>query len=161
MIMHKFLFKKNTQKGIAALPVMMLLGAMALAVAIGVTSVAFSDMVISQSSSQSAKALAYADAGARDALWKIAHNKNFSCATTDCYTIDFSTNGCSSYTDCVKVSVSNAMGDIVNPKVITSKGISGTNSRTLQVSVVLDNGTNDPALQYGQITSTIWSELIN
>ena len=158
----KKLFKKNTkQKGIAALPVIMVLGMLTLAIAVGVTSVAFSELMISQGSSQSTRALSYAEAGARDALWKISHNKNYSCATTDCYTIDFITNGCSALTGCAKVSVSSAAGDVANPKVITSKGTVGVNSRTLQVSVVLDNGTNDTTLQYGLITSTTWTELTN
>ena len=159
--MKNILFKKENKKGIAALPVIMVLGMLTLAIAVGVTSVAFSEVMISQGSSQSTKALSYAEAGARDALWKIAHNKNYSCVSTDCYTIDFVTSGCSAGTGCAKVSVSSAAGDTANPKVITSKGVVGVNSRTLQVSVVLDSGTNDSTLQYGLITSTTWNELTN
>ena len=155
-------FKKNIkQKGIAALPMIMVLGMLTLVIAVGVTSVAFSELMISQGSYQSTRALSYAEAGARDALWKISHNKNYSCVTTDCYTIDFTTSGCSGDTGCAKVSVSAALGDTANPKVITSKGVVGVNSRTLQVSVVLDNGTNDTTLQYGLISSTTWTELTN
>lgn len=153
-------FNKNSKnRGIAALPTMMILGMLTLIIVIGITSVTFSELFISQSSSQSFRSLYYAETGARDALQKISRNKNYSCTTTDCYSIDFATNGCSLVTGCAKVSVSAAAGDTANPKIIISKGIMNSSVRTMQVSVILDNGTNDPTLQYGLITSVTWKEL--
>lgn len=160
--MNYFNFSKiKKQSGIATLPTVMVLGMLTLTVAVGITSVALTDSFISQSSSQSLRALSYAEGGARDALLKISRNKNYSCVATDCYNIDFNTNGCSLGTGCAKVSVSSASGDTANPKVITSKGIMNSSIRTIEVSVILDGGTDDPALSHGLITSTTWTELTN
>ena len=153
--------RNSKNKGVATLPTVMILGIMALAVAVGITAVAFTESFISLGSSQSSKALFYAEAGARDALLKIARNKNYSCATTDCYSLDFSTNGCSTLNDCAKVSVSTDAGTTANPKIITSKGIMKSSTRTIQVSVLLDAGTSVATDQYGAITSATWSEIKN
>jgi Tfp pilus assembly protein PilX len=158
---HKFFVKTKKQKGIATLPTVMVLGMLTLVIAIGITSVSLTESFNSQSSSNSSRALSYAEAGARDALLKISRNKNYSCATDDCYLIDFTTDGCSTSIGCARVSVSSAVGDIANPKVIISKGIVNASHRTIEVSVVLDNGTNDTTLQYGLITSTTWRESTN
>ena len=148
-------------KGIATLPTVIVLGMMVLAVVVSMTSITLSGLMISQSSSQSASALFYSEAGARDALTKIARNKNYTCGISDCYSIDFIPNGCTNNTDCAKVYVSVGTGTTADPKIIISKGIMKTSTRTMQVSVILDNGTIDPNLQYGEITSTIWTELTN
>ncbi|MDD5152383.1 MAG: hypothetical protein PHS95_00050 [Candidatus Pacebacteria bacterium] len=152
---------KSIQKtrGIATLPIVLIIGVLALAIAVGVSSMSYVDSTISQSSTQSARALFYAEAGARDALEKIARNNTYTCASTDCYSIDFVSNGCSSSADCAKISVSAGTGVTGNPKIITSKGIMRTSTRTVQVSVILDNGTSDASLQYGAITGTTWTEL--
>jgi Tfp pilus assembly protein PilX len=160
--MDYFNYRKiHKEKGIATLPTVMVLGMLTLTVAVGITSVALTDSFVSQSSSQSSRALSYAEGGARDALLKISRNKNYSCATTDCYTIDLNTDGCTLGTGCAKVSVSSAGGDTANPKIITSKGVMNSSIRTIEVSVILDSGTDDPALSHGLITSTTWAELTN
>lgn len=142
-------------RGVATLPTVMLLGVMSLIVAVGITTLAFTELLISQGGSQSSRALFYAEAGARDALVKIARNKNYTCSAPDCYTIDFSTNGCSLGSDCAKVSVSAGTGATGDPKIVTSKGIMKASTRTMQVSVSMD--TN------GQIatssTQTVWTEI--
>lgn len=147
--------------GIATLPTVMVLGIMALAVAVGITAIAFSESFISQGSSHSSRSLFYAEAGARDALIKIARNRGYTCTPTDCYSIDFTTNGCSLGNDCAKVSVSAGTGETGNPKTITSKGSMKASSRTLQVSVILDSGTSVAADQLGVITGATWSEATN
>lgn len=136
-------------KGVATLPTVMVLGVMALIVAVSVTTLAFTELFISQGSAQSAKAHFYAEAGARDALTKIARKKNYLCSTTDCYSIDFSANGCSLLSDCAKVQVTGSD----TAKVVTSKGIMKSSTRTLQVNVTLDTD--------GLITATTWSEVTN
>ncbi len=151
------IFRPPSSRGVATLPTVMVLGVMALAVAVGITAVALTESFISQGSAQSSRALFYAEAGVRDALVKIARNKNYSCVASDCYTIDFSTNGCSTGNDCTKVSVSGAAGTTEAPKIITSKGIMKASTRTLQVSVVLDGGTASD----GAITGATWTELTN
>jgi Tfp pilus assembly protein PilX len=148
-------------KGIATLPTVMILGMMTLAIVISIASLAFNELLISQGSSQSTNALFYAEAGTRDALTRIARDKNYTCASTDCYSLDLITNGCSNNTDCAKVSVSAGVGTTADPKIITSKGIMKSSTRRIQVSVILDSGTSTNSLQNGEITSSTWTELTN
>jgi len=138
-------------KGIATLPTVIVLGMMILAIVVSMTAMTLSGLMISQGQSQSSNALFYAEAGARDALVKIARDKTYTCVTTDCYSLDFVTNGCSLGTDCAKISVT---GNNIT-KIITSKGIMKTSTRTMQVTVNLDGATND----YGLILSTSWIEI--
>ena len=154
-------FEKNKKKGMATLPTIMVLGMITLAIAVSITSIAFNESLTSQGSSQSSRALSYAEAGARDALLKISLNKDYSCTSTDCYSIDFTTDGCSLISGCAKVSVSADPGDVLSPKLITSKGIVNLSMRTIEVRVVLDEGTNVPELQHGLITSTTWKEKLD
>lgn len=148
-------------RGVATLPTVMVLGVLSLAVAVGITAVALSESFISQGSTQSARALVYAEAGARDALTKIARKKNYVCNSVDCYNIDFSTNGCALGNDCAKVSVSSGVGTTADPKIITAKGIMKSSTRTLEVRVTLDSGTSNPNSQHGEITGVVWSEITN
>ncbi len=152
-----FQLPTSAHRGIATLPTVLVLGVMALAVAVGITAVSLTESFISQGSAQSSRALFYAEAGARDALIKIARNKNYTYTTGEGYLIDFSTNGCSLLNDCAKVSVSVGTGDTGNPKIITSKGIMKASARRIQVNVIFDGGT----VGDGEITSAVWSELTN
>lgn len=155
------MYKKTYNHGFATLPTVMILGILSLAVTLGITAVALTESFISQGSTQSSRALFYAESGARDALVKIARKKNYSCTATDCYSIDYSTNGCSLGNDCARVSVSAGVGTTADPKIITSKGVMKSSTRTLQVSVILDNGTSVANNQHGAITSAVWSEIAN
>lgn len=136
-------------RGLAALPTILLLGIVSLVIALEITTLSFTELFISQGGSQSSRALFYAEAGARDALIKVARNKTYLCALADCYSIDFSTNGCSLLNDCAKVQVTG--NDTA--KVVTSKGIMKASTRILQVTVTLDTD--------GAITGTTWSEAMN
>ncbi len=143
-------------RGIATLPTVMLLGIITLTVAISLATVSFSESFISQSSAQSSKALFYAEAGARDALVRIARNKNYTCATSDCYEIPLVANGCgASFPGCARISISAGAGTIGDPKVITSKGLMQASVRTINVNVILD------ADAHGEIATTTWSESTN
>ena len=146
-------------RGIATLPTVIVIGLVALAVVASITSMSLNELLISQGSAQSASALFYAEAGARDALTRIARNKNYSCSVADCYSLDFVTNGCSAGDSCAKISVSSGVGSTGDPKIIVSKGIKGASIRKMQVTVILDGGTSTASLQNGQITSTAWIEL--
>lgn len=151
--------KKNLQKkGIASLPIMMVVGMIALAVVVSISSVALSELMISQGAYQSANALSYAEGGARDALIRITRDKNYTCVTADCYSLDFVVNGCTSGEGCSRVSVTGT-GTDADPKIITSKGVVKSIIRKIQVTVKLDGGTTDGALQNGLITSTVWTEI--
>lgn len=152
-----FNIQYSAHRGIATLPTVIVLGVMALAVAVGITAVSLTESFISQGGAQSSRALFYAEAGARDALIKIARNKNYTCGAADCYSIDFSTNGCTLLNDCAKISVSAGTGASGDPKVITSKGIMKASTRKVEVRVILDGGT----VSDGAITSAVWSEITN
>ena len=138
----------SAQAGVATLPTVLLLGAMALVVAVSVTALSFTELFISQGSAQSSRAQFYAEAGARDALIRVARNMAYTCPGAACYQIEFSPSGCP-YNDCAQVTVEGAS----SPKTITSKGIMKSSTRTLQVTATLD--TN------GQITATTWNEVTN
>ena len=152
---------KKYNKGIAVLPAVIVLGIMAVTIAVAIMAVSFNETLTSQGLSQSSRAISYAEAGARDALIKITRNKNYICSNTDCYSLDFITNGCNTSNGCAKISVSAGLGTNSDPKVITSKGIMKNATRTLQVSVVLDGGTSAEVDQLGNITNTTWTELTN
>ena len=143
------------------LPTVIVIAMIALAVVVSITSLAFNELLISQGAAQSSTALFYAESGARDALIRIARNKNYTCSSVDCYNVDFVTNGCTNGTDCAKVTVSAGLGTTADPKIITSKGIMQAAMRRIQVNVTLDSGTTTASLQNGEITSTTWTELTN
>lgn len=140
-------------RGVATLPIVFVFGVLTVAIGIGVTALAFSESLTSQSSYQSARALTYAEAGARDALIRIARNKGYACATADCYTLPLESGGCTMNTACARVSVSTGVGSTTDPKVVSSEGRAGLHVRTVQVNVVLDT------LGDGKIASTTWMEI--
>jgi len=153
---YKPIVRGSSLRGIATLPTVMLLGIVTLAVAVSLATISFSESFISQSSAQSAKALFYAEAGARDALIRLARDKNYVCSATDCYEIAFFTDGCAAaLSGCARVSVSTGVGTVGDPKVITSKGLMQASSRTINVSVIFDSDAN------GEIATTTWSENTN
>ncbi len=143
-------------KGIATLPTVMLLGIITLTIAVSLATVSFSESFISQSGAQSSKALFYAEAGARDALIRVARNKNYTCTATDCYEIPFVSGGCGgALSGCARISISAGVGTVGDPKIITSKGLMQSSVRIINVSVVLD------ASAHGEIATTTWSENTN
>jgi hypothetical protein len=148
-------------QGIATLPTVVVIGLMALAVVVSITSLSLNELLTSQGQAQSTSALFYAEGGARDALIKIARNKNYVCSSTDCYSVDFVSGGCSASTDCARITVSSGIGTSADPKIITSKGVMKASTRTIQVTVLLDGGTTTPSAQNGEITSATWTEVTN
>ena len=140
-------------RGVASIPIILVFGILIIAIGVGITAMTFSEGLASQGGYQSIRALLYAEAGARDALERIARNKHYSCATTDCYSLSFATSGCSTGSACARIKVSTDAGTSINPKIITAKGVAGINVRTLQVSVIFDSG------QFGQIATSTWQEL--
>ena len=142
-------------RGVATVPIIFVFGILTVAIGIGITALAFSETFSSQASYNAARALLYAETGARDALERVARDKDYSCPATDCYTLDINVNGCSDGSACALVSVSAGEGSVVDPKIITSKGQAGLHARRLNVEIVFD-----PALD-GEIASTTWSEITN
>lgn len=141
------------KKGIASLPIVFAFIVLILAVAVGMTAVSFSESFTTAGEKESGKALLYSEAGARDALIRMARNKNYTCSSADCYQIDFVTNGCTNSDGCAKISVSAGDGSSGNPKIITSKGLSKSSVRTVSVSVQYDTNLE------GQFNTITWSEV--
>lgn len=147
----------NSQKGVATLPTIMALTILILAVGLSIAGVTFTESLISAGQKQSAEAFSYAEAGARDGLMKITRNKNYTCVTTDCYSIDLVSNGCSANQGCAKISVSAGVGSGADPKIITAKGVVNNYTRRVQVNVVFDTSLNGEI----NLSSTTWQELAN
>jgi hypothetical protein len=146
---------RSHQSGFASLPVIMTLVILVIVIGISITAITLSETFIMVGQSQSSVAHAYAKVGAHDALFRIAKDKTYSCASANCYSIDLVTNGCSLNSGCARVSVSTGQGSLLDPKVITSTGQVKNNVRKLMVSVVFDASLN------GKVSSTTWTELIN
>lgn len=142
-------------KGVAALPTIMALTILILVVGLSIAEISITESFISLGQKQSSQALSYAETGARDALIRIARDKNYTCTSTDCYTIDMVENGCTAGDGCAAITVSSGAGTVVDPRIITSRGEVKDNIRRMQVSVVLDAAGN------GEIVSTAWQELTN
>ena len=137
------------------MPIILVFGILTVAVGVGITALSFSETFSAQSSYNSTRALLYAEAGARDALERIARNKLYSCTTSDCYTLDLETNGCSTNAACARISVSAGLGTTGNPKIITAEGQAGLHVRTFRVDVIFDEALD------GEIASTTWQEATN
>ena len=143
----------NSQKGVATLPTIIALAILILAIGVGITALSFSEIFITAGQNNALKALDYAEAGAKDALMRIARNKNYDCVIVNCYSVDFISNGCADSSGCAKVSVSSGDGSLSDPKVITSKGQVNGNIRQIQVDVFYD------VLLSGEIATTTWKEI--
>lgn len=151
----RFLLNKNLQNGAATIPVVIAITVLVLGISVGILALGFSESIMSLGQNQSLKAMFYAETGAKDALIKIARNKDYSCVATDCYSIDFATNGCFNNSACAWVSVSAGVGSQADPKIIVSKGRSGDYIRKVQVQTIFDSSL------YGEIATTTWSEITN
>ena len=143
----------NNQNGVATIPTVLAMVVLIVAISAGLAAMSISDILASHGFFQSGKAFFYAEAGARDALMRIARNKNYNCAapSSGCYQIEFLTGGCSNNDGCAKITVSAA----ASPKVIVSEGRVKGNIRKVQVNVTFDASAN------GKIESASWQELTN
>ncbi len=137
------------------MPTIMALTILILVVGLSIAEISVTENFISFSQKQSSEALSYAETGARDALMRIVRDKNYTCASSNCYTIDMVESGCATSDGCATVTVSSGAGTVVDPRIITSQGGVKDNIRRMQVSVVLDAAGN------GEIVSTAWQELTN
>jgi len=158
MTLHPFLFAiplraLRSRRGAATLPAIIALTILILAVGVSITAISFTEGLISVGQGNAAQALVYAEAGAHDALIKLARNKQYVCVTEDCYTIDLVADGCATDDGCARVSVSAGVGTLGDPRIIVSEGKARSSVRRLQVSVVFDAALD------GEIATTTWREL--
>lgn len=149
----KFSFNFKNSKGAATLPTIFALIILIVAISIALTSLSLSDSFIFLGAYQSSQALIFAEEGIKDALLRITRNKNYSCPNTDCYSIEFSSNGCQTNEACARVSVSGGEGSIDDPKIIIAKGQVKNKIRKIQAEVIFDENLN------GKIENVIWKEI--
>jgi hypothetical protein len=141
------MIKINTKKpGIASIPVIMGLTILMIAVGLFIASISLSDSLSTTNLGTSNQALNFAQAGAKDALQKIARNKDYYTTTTS--TIETISGGCATttYLGCASVTVSASS----SPKVIISEGRIGDIRRSIQVNLNVDDD--------GLFTSYTWQE---
>lgn len=143
----------SARRGAATLPTIIALTILILAIGVSITAISFTEGLISTGQGNASQALMYAESGARDALIKLTRNKNYTCVATSCYSIDFTTNGCSTNDGCARISVSAGAGTIGDPRIVVSEGKAKNSIRKMQVNVIFD------AAQNGAIATTTWSEL--
>lgn len=143
----------RSQRGAATLPTIIAMTILILAIGVSITAISFTESLISIGQENTAQALMYADAGARDALIKLTRNKNYTCVSTNCYSISFAPNGCTTDDGCARIRVSAGAGTIGDPRIIVSEGKVKSSVRTIQASVIFDTALN------GEIATTTWSEL--
>ncbi|HTW97111.1 MAG TPA: hypothetical protein VMD74_05655 [Candidatus Methylomirabilis sp.] len=141
--------------GFATIPTILAVSALILIAATGIAAITYTQNSTSVVERRSETAWRYAEAGAQDALMRIARNKNYSCVTVDCYSLDLADNGCANGAGCATVSVSAGTGTAGDPKVITAKGIVQNNTREVEAQVIFDAAGN------GEISSVVWQELTN
>lgn len=141
--------------GFATIPTILAVSVMILVIAAGIAASTFTEGASSVVEKQSSMALRYAEDGAKDALMRIARNKNYTCVIADCYSLDMAVNGCVSNEACAKVSVSAGVGSKADPKIVTSSGIVDDKTRKVEVQVIYD------VSGYGEMGTTTWQELTN
>ncbi len=143
------------KNGFASLPTMIVITALLITISIGIASISFTELLAVSGERQTREAYLYAETGARDALLRIAKNKNYSCFSGEgCpYQIAFAPNGCETLDGCAFVQVNSGAGTIANPKIITSTGRVRTFTRAFEVTVIFD------AAQNGEIANASWQEL--
>lgn len=139
------------QQGVATLPTILALTILILAVGIAITTLGITESIISAGQKNSSEALLIAEAGARDALMKVARNKNF----VDSYQIAFADNGCVLNDRCATISISSGVGSGADPKIINSEGRVKSSIRKARVTIIFDSSQN------GEIQGANWEEVTN
>ncbi len=137
----------------ATLPMIFAFMVLAVTASVVVTGLTMSQNFAIQGNYRSLQARLFAQAGAKDALLRVVRDKNYSCAMSGCYAIDFAPAGCANGNDCAKVSVSAGVGSDSDPKVIVSEGLLDGFVRKIQVDVFYDPQLN------GQIARAVWKEI--
>lgn len=128
--------------GMASIPTVIVLIILIISIGVLISSISISDIVSVSDTNNSGRALNYAQLGAKDALERLARNKDYSGS----YSIAMTTNGCdAAYSACATVVVSGS-----SPKVINAEGRVKDLKRKIQVNVNLD--------AKGLVTSYDWQE---
>lgn len=138
------MYRFNYQSGIASLPTVMVLSLMIIIIGILITTLSFNENFTAASWNKSARALSYAEIGAKDALVKLARNKNIATSTQ----LAMVTGGCSTpFAGCASTTIATT----TNKTIITSTGIVEEVTRGVVVESEVDAA--------GLISSSTWREL--
>lgn len=152
---HSSLFRRagRGQRGAISIPLILVLVVIVVFASLELGALVVSQTEISGTQSRSQVAFRAAETGAHDALKRISRDFTYTCTMVDCYSIDSVVNGCMSGDGCAYVQVTGT-GVAGDPKVITSRGVSGGAQRTIQVTAELDASLD------GKIVSTEWTEVL-
>src|SRR3990170_8345911 len=124
------------QRGVALLPVILVLFGLVMVVGVAIAGISVSENTISSTKDASDEALAIAESGIQDALMKLARDKDFTSAGYN-------------------LSVSGGTATIIvpsgSPKDITSSGTLNNKTRKIQLTVNADAN--------GKITQSGWTEV--
>src|SRR3989338_10719902 len=125
------------QRGVALLPVILVLFGLVMVVGVAIAGISVSENTISSTKDASDEALAIAESGIQDALMKLVRDKDFTSAGYN-------------------LSVSGGTATIIVPsgafpKYITSSGTLNSKTRKIQLTVNADAN--------GKITQTGWTEV--
>jgi len=132
------------QSGIASLPTVMVLSLMIIIIGILITTLSFNENSTAGSWNKSARALSYAEIGAKDALMKLARDKNIATSTE----LTLVAGGCSApFAGCVSTVIATSTGKTT----ITSAGRVEEVTRRITVESSVDAA--------GLISSSTWQEL--
>lgn len=144
VIESKMLKLKLNQKGFASIPTVIVILILIVSIGVLISSISVADNLTVSGLLDSNKALNFAQSGAKDALEKIARNKDYNGS----YNMEMVAGGCSgAYAGCAAVNVNSDS----SPKIVTVEGRVGSMKRKIQVNAVLDSS--------GLITSYSWQEL--
>jgi len=143
--------KFYNQEGMASLPTVLALLMLMMVLGGLISSIGLSELESSNNLASSAKAKQYAQAGIKDALERIARNKDYLCESAPgCpggnYQLAFADNGCANNMACATVTVSGS----ATLKTIMSIGASSNNRRKINATITLDSD--------GLITDTNWHD---
>lgn len=143
----------SDKKGSATLPTIIAFTILIVAMSTSLASTSIVENFINHGFMQSSKAHVYAEAGAKDALMRIARNKNYACdaPSSGCYEINFISQGCSTNDGCARITVSASS----SPKIIISEGRVKDNIRKIRVEASFDASSN------GKIENINWQEVAN
>ncbi|HXK37668.1 MAG TPA: hypothetical protein VJ579_01215 [Candidatus Paceibacterota bacterium] len=142
-------------KGAASIPLVLGIGILVFLIAISVTSVETARIYLTQANADGAQAMQYAQTGLRDALQQLARNRDVGTSTAIVFNIEMATSGCATLRACARVAVSNGIGTVESPKIISALGYHRNARKGLQAEVVLDTSG------WGTLRVTTLGETLN
>lgn len=150
----------SKRQGIVAIPLVVLLSVLTLAIGLSITTLTYNETFSQASIFDASKAYSYADAALRDVLRNIARDYQYTCSAnpTYCYTMEFGTNGCTATGSGVACGRVYPITTRWTPKTVEVEGQSGNVIRKLRATVTYYDGVatgSDGAIQGSMKNVTI------